>query len=158
MDAFDDTEYHLIMATDGLPLLDALGRSGHRVTEPRRAVAGFIAAREGHFTAADLVADARARRVGIGRATVFRALDLFTELGFVERLELPSGDHAYVPCEPSHHHHVVCSRCGRTTDVDDCGMAAVAGEAARRTGYRISSHRLELFGLCPSCATADGTA
>jgi len=132
-------------------MIDALDRAGHRVTEPRRAVATLIADRAGHFTAADLVVDARARRLGIGRATIFRSLELFTELSVVERLELPTGEHAYVPCEPIHHHHVICSRCGRTAEVGDCGMTAVATEVGRRTGYRIETHRLELFGLCPAC-------
>ncbi len=158
MDGSNDTQYHLGMASATAQLLDALDRTGRRLTEPRLALAGLIAAREGHFTAADLVADAHARRLGIGRATIFRALELFTELNVVERLELPTGEHAYVPCEPRHHHHVVCSRCGRTDEVDDCGMTGVAQEVARRTGYRIDTHRLELFGLCPACATPDGPA
>ncbi len=143
-----------MVASDAIPLLDALGRSGHRLTVPRRAVAGLIAAREGHFTAAELAADARSHRLRIGRATIFRALELFTELNVVERLELPSGDHAYVPCRPRHHHHVICSRCGRTSEVGDCGMTAVADEVARRTGYRIDTHWLEMFGVCQVCAAS----
>ena len=133
------------------PLIVALDRAGFRVTEPRRTVAELIADREGHFTAADLVDDARQRRLGVGRATIFRALELFTEMGLVERLDLPDGEHAYVPCEPIHHHHVVCSACGQGVEVEDCGMAAVAGEVARRTGFDIQAHRLELYGLCPAC-------
>ncbi len=136
---------------DATPLIDAMDRAGIRLTQPRRAVATLIADRGGHFTANDLVADARARRFGIGRATVFRSLELLAEVNLVERLDLPSGTHAYVSCEPAHHHHVVCSRCARSTEVDDCGMSAVAQEVARRTGYRIDEHRLELFGLCPDC-------
>jgi Fe2+ or Zn2+ uptake regulation protein len=114
-------------------------------------VAELIAARNGHFTAADLMADVRAHRLGIGRATVFRALDLLLELGVLERLDLPNGDHAYVGCEPSHHHHVVCGRCGRATDIADAGLTAVVDDIETRTGYRIDRHRLELFGLCPAC-------
>ena len=133
------------------PLLDALSEAGVRRSEPRRAVAELIASRDGHFTARELVDDAAGRRLGVGRATVFRALELFADLRLVERLDLPSGEHAYVVCEPVHHHHVVCSRCGRSTEVEDCGMSAVAREVARRTGYRIERHRLELFGICPDC-------
>lgn len=140
--------------TDQDPLLSALDHAGYRVTAPRRAVTELIADRSGHFTAADLVADARARRLGIGRATIFRALDLFEDLGVVERLDLPTGEHAYVPCEPVHHHHVICTRCGRTDDVDDAGIQAVTTEIGRRTGFQIDTHRLELFGLCPACARA----
>jgi Fur family ferric uptake transcriptional regulator len=128
-----------------------LGAAGYRLTSARRSVAALIAARDGHFTAADLVEDARSRRPGLGRATVFRTLDLLADLRAVERLDLPTGEHAYVACETSHHHHVVCESCGRSQDVDDAGLRAVVRDIARRTGYRIDDHRLELFGRCPSC-------
>jgi Fe2+ or Zn2+ uptake regulation protein len=132
------------------PLVAALDRAGYRLTEPRRAVAELIIAREGHFSAADLIDDARARRLGIGRATVFRALDLFTELSVLERLDLPSGEHAYVPCEPAgHHHHMVCSGCGRVTEIEEVGLALE--DVQRRTGWHVESHRLELYGRCPRC-------
>jgi Fe2+ or Zn2+ uptake regulation protein len=135
------------------PLVDALERGGYRVTEPRRAVVELIVAREGHFSAANLIADARARRLGVGRATIFRALDLFTALNVLERLDLPSGEHAYVPCEPvGHHHHLVCSACGRVADVEEVGLALE--DVQRRTGWQVESHRLELYGRCPVCQVA----
>ncbi len=133
------------------PIIDALDHAGYRLTEPRRVVAGLIAEQTGHFTAPDLEDVVRDRRLGISRATLFRALDLLTELGLVERLDLPTGEHAYVPCARSHHHHVVCSVCGRTAEVEDCGVAEAVSEVGRRSGYRIDSHRLELFGLCRRC-------
>jgi len=146
-------------AMDGSnPIVVALDHAGYRLTGPRRAVADLIAEHDGHFTAAELETAARDRRLGISRATLFRALDLLTELGVVERLDLPSGEHAYVPCARAHHHHLICSRCGRATEVEDCGVAEAVGEIARRSGYRIDSHRLELFGLCRHCqakTTAD---
>jgi Fur family transcriptional regulator, ferric uptake regulator len=136
---------------DPTAVLDALERAGFRRTVPRRALAELISAQIGHFTAADLVRAARAARVGVGRATVFRTLEALDQLGLIERLDLPSGEHAYVACERSHHHHVVCSRCGRTSEIDDAGLKAVVHQIARRTGYRVDEHRLELFGLCPAC-------
>ena len=137
---------------DPLPLTNALDEAGYYVTEPRRVVAEMVADRGDHFTALDLVGEAKRRRLGVGRATVFRALELFEELGLVERLDLPNGEHAYVVCEPAHHHHVVCQRCGQATEIEDCGMDAVAREIKARTGYVVDSHRVELFGLCPDCA------
>ncbi len=139
---------------DATPFLAALGQAGHRLTEPRRDVAHLIAGQAGHFTAADLVAEARGRELGVGRATVFRTLEVLSELGVVERIDLPNGEHAYLACEGVHHHHVVCKRCGRSRDVDDAGLRAVVRDVARRTGYRIDDHRLELFGLCPDCQNA----
>ena len=136
------------------PVDAALGRAGYRATAARRAVVDLIVGREGHFTAADLVDAARARGLGIGRATIFRTLDVLADLRAVERLDLPSGEHAYVACEPVHHHHVVCSRCGRSSDADDAGLRAVVRDIERQTGYRIEEHRLELFGLCSACQAA----
>ncbi|MEA2610434.1 MAG: Fur family transcriptional regulator, ferric uptake regulator [Chloroflexota bacterium] len=136
------------------PIMTALDRAGYRLTEPRRALAALIADQEGHFTAAELVAAARARRLGVGRATVFRTLELLEVIGAVERIDLPTGEHAYVGCEPAHHHHVVCSRCGRTSEIDDAGLRSVVREVARQTGYRVDEHRLELFGVCPACLAA----
>ena len=133
------------------PIVQALDAGGYRMTGPRRALAELISEYDGHFTAADLEARASERRLGISRATLFRVLDLLTELRVVERLDLPTGEHAYVPCQRDHHHHVICSRCGRTTEVEDHGVREALDEIARHTGYRIDSHRLELFGLCRHC-------
>jgi Fur family transcriptional regulator, ferric uptake regulator len=136
---------------DSTPLMTALDDAGYRLTAPRRSLAALIAEQAGHFTAAELVTAAHERRLGVGRATVFRTLEVLAEIGAVERLDLPSGEHAYVGCDPAHHHHVVCSRCGRSTEIDDAGLRSVVGDVARQTGYRVDTHRLELFGVCPAC-------
>jgi Fur family ferric uptake transcriptional regulator len=140
------------------PIVRALDQAGYRLTAPRRALAGLIVEHDGHFSASDLAAAARDRRIGVSRATLFRALDLLVELGVVERLDLPNGEHAYVECAPAHHHHhVVCSRCGRTAEVDDSGLAEAVREIARSSGFRIDTHRLELFGLCRPCQSRTGS-
>ena len=137
-------------------IVGALERAGYQATPNRRLVAELVAATGGHFTAADLLERGRRKRVNIGRATVFRALELLTSLHVVERLDLPSGSHAYVVCDPNeHHHHLVCSTCGRSEDVADGELARLVDEIGRRHGFRIEAHRLELFGICPDCQAAN---
>ena len=133
------------------PLLGAIERSSERLTAPRRRVAELIGRRQGHFTSGELLADAEASGPAVGRATVFRTLELFTQLGLLERLDLPSGEHAYVACAPRHHHHVVCSSCGATANVPDLGLSTVLNAAGSATGFVIDEHRLELYGTCPRC-------
>ena len=136
-------------------IIRALERAGYQATPNRRLVAQVVASTDGHFTAADLLERGRRERVTIGRATVFRALDLLTTLRVVERLDLPSGTHAYVLCDPDqHHHHLICSSCGRSEDVADGELPALIERIGRRSGYQIEAHRLELFGTCPRCAKA----
>ena len=134
--------------------LVAMEQAGCRLTEPRRVVADLVARREGHFTAAEIVNEARRRQPGLGRATVFRALDLFTSLGLVERVDLPEGDHAYVTCDRRHHHHAICTGCGRSLDLTDMGLTEVLHDAGNRLGFQITDHRLELFGRCAACQAA----
>jgi Fur family transcriptional regulator, ferric uptake regulator len=133
------------------PIVHALDDAGYRLTGPRVALAELISSQDGHFTASDLAAIAKERHVGVSRATLFRALDVMVDVGAVERLDLPTGEHAYVSCAGPHHHHVVCSRCGRTSEVDDAGLNDAVREIERASGYRIDTHRLELFGLCRHC-------
>ena len=139
---------------DAATIVEGLEGAGYRLTSPRRALADLIGGRRGHFTAEDLLGESRRRRLGVTRATVFRSLEVLAELGLVERLDLPSGEHAFVACEPAHHHHIVCSSCGRSTEVEDHGLEAVAAAMGRESGYRGDAHRLELFGLCPACRSA----
>lgn len=136
---------------DATAIVGALEGAGYRLTSPRRALARLIATRAGHFTAEELLRESRRGRLGVGRATIFRSLDVLADLGIVERVDLPGGAHAFVACEPTHHHHVVCSSCGRTTGAPDLGLEQVAAAIGRETGFRVMSHRLELFGLCPDC-------
>ena len=136
---------------DAQAIVGSLEAAGYRLTSPRRALAGLIASRRGHFTAEELLEESRRGRLGLGRATIFRSLDVLAQLGVVERLDLPSGEHAFVACEPAHHHHVVCSSCGRSTGVSDHGLERIASDVGRETGYQVVGHRLELFGLCPAC-------
>jgi len=137
-------------------IVQALEGAGYQATPNRRLVADLVAATGGHFTAADVLERARRERIHIGRATVFRALDLLVSLHVVERLDLPSGAHAYVLCDPAeHHHHLDCSGCGRSEDVADGELARLVDEIGQRNGYRIESHRLELFGRCRECASGE---
>jgi Fur family transcriptional regulator, ferric uptake regulator len=152
-----ETRYHLATVPSPTSVRIALDDAGYRLTGARRSIAELIAGRSGPFTAADLAADARRRRRSVGRATIFRTLDVLTELRLVERIDLPSGEHAYLACEPAHHHHVVCSSCGRSRDVDDAGWRSVVQDIEARTGYRIDDHRLELFGRCPGCQSEDAS-
>lgn len=140
---------------DAGTILGAFEAAGYRLTSPRRALARLVASQDGHFSADELLTESRRARLGVTRATIFRSLDVLADLGVVERLDLPTGEHAFVACEPMHHHHIVCSSCGRSTGVADHGLEAVAASIGRETGYRVDSHRLELFGRCPDCQEQD---
>jgi Fur family ferric uptake transcriptional regulator len=128
-----------------------LDQAGARMTGPRRRLAALVGRQDGPFSASDLLAAAQRDGLGVGRATVFRTLGLLEAQGAVERIDLPSGDHAYVVCARGHHHHAVCVECGRVTDLPEIEVGLDLAELERRSGFEIEAHRLELFGRCPAC-------
>jgi Fur family ferric uptake transcriptional regulator len=138
--------------------LARLEKAGYRLTGQRRTVLEEIVRRTVPFTSADLWATIQERAPGIGRATVFRTLDLVTRLGVVQRIhDDPEGGrcHAYLACEPTHHHHLICNGCGSVTDfADDPTLEALVRAVEQRTAFRVEGHRLELLGRCPACQAA----
>jgi Fur family transcriptional regulator, ferric uptake regulator len=120
----------------------------YRVTAPRRQILESIAARSGQFTAESLADELRPD--GIGRATVFRTIDLLVHLGVLHRLH-GTTCHTYVACGPAHHHHVICSSCDRVLEIEGCGVDDQMRRVAQATGFAIDEHRLEFIGRCAAC-------
>jgi Fe2+ or Zn2+ uptake regulation protein len=136
-----------------MPLtLDALERrvagSGHRITGPRRALLASMQRLGDHFTAEQLAAAAP----DVGRATVFRTLRLLQQIGSVCQVILDDGTLEYRLTSGGHHHHIVCSDCGAVDDFSNADIEELLGGLARRTGFAIEAHRLELYGRCARCS------
>jgi Fur family ferric uptake transcriptional regulator len=139
-------------ALDADHLLDHLAARGYRMTGPRRQIVATLVER-GSMTAQELYDTLRQAGSGIGRATVFRTLELLSQLGAVERVHRPDGCHSYVPARPGHHHHLICSDCGTVLEFSDCQLDGLLAGLAERTAFRIDGHWLEVFGLCQDCQT-----
>lgn len=93
----------------------------------------------------------------VGRATVFRTIRLLVELDAICRVPLEDGSVRYrLRGREEHHHHLVCTNCGDMTDFAGCDLGALTAELGKRTAYEITSHRLELYGICPSCRGGEG--
>ena len=147
-------------ATHYSTTLGSLVSSRHAFTQSHRAEAldgrlppdraspcrrGLIAEHDGHFTAGRARDSREGSSAGDRRATLFSGSDLLTELGVGERLDLPTGEHAYVHARRLIT-SVICSRCGRATDVEDSGVAEAVPRSPHRSGYRIDSQRSSCSG------------
>ena len=124
-----------------------LARGGYRLTGPRRVLLDAMQDLGDHFVADDVVAAAPS----VGRATVFRTMRLLQELGVVCQVVLDDGATAYRLASSGHHHHLVCSDCGAVSDFASGDVEELLAGIARRTGYQIDAHRLEVYGRCAAC-------
>jgi Fur family ferric uptake transcriptional regulator len=129
-------------------MLRQLASAGNRLTGSRATVVRQVAAREGTVTAEQLVAELQPR--GIGRATVYRTLELLERRGLLARMHL-DGYHGYTVCDAGHHHHLLCRYCGRVTTVDASGVEAEIQKLAAALDFQMDTHTLEFSGVCRTC-------
>lgn len=130
-------------------ILARLESIGLRQTAPRRAVVEAVCARDASFTTQDIADELTDR--GIGRATVFRAIATLQELGYLSRLHVGEECHRYTLCEPTHHHHLVCTSCGQVFPFESCTVEEEAEAAAERLGFAIRGHHVDVYGQCAVC-------
>ncbi|MGQ9909115.1 MAG: Fur family transcriptional regulator [Candidatus Flexifilum sp.] len=134
------------------PRAQRLRESGHKLTHARLTVLEVLEQSNGHITSAELVERVSQVDSSIGRASVFRALDLFTRLSLVRPTYIDSSvTPTYVLMPDGHHHHIICTQCGRVIEFEDCDLQCLADQLEERLGVRLTGHLLEFYGLCPDC-------
>lgn len=131
-------------------VLTVLDSHGYRLTAPRRAVVAAVLGRTRPFSAEHLVDELPA----IGRATVYRTLEILASVDMLTRLLQPGGHPAYVVGQPGHRHHLVCSECGSVVSFTRCPVDDLVRDLSRDTEFAIHGHHLEVFGVCPRCQVA----
>lgn len=137
-------------------VLQQLAEHGHPATTPRKHIIACFLHRQEAVTAADLYTQLRAQGSGIGLVTIYRTLDLLVATGLAHVVlseDAPQQERHFVPCGlgDRHHHHIICTACGRSQEITDCRLSALEADVASRSGYQIDRHALTLFGLCPGC-------
>jgi len=129
---------------------------GTRVRGTRQAEA-LSAALDGlsdFCSAQQIYAELRRRGDSIGLTTVYRHLQVLSEDGRVDTIRDPGGETLYRRCRSNaHHHHLTCRACGRSVEVEGRAVERWAGEVAAQAGFTEVGHTVELFGVCPQCAS-----
>jgi Fur family ferric uptake transcriptional regulator len=152
-DALVDPAAAALIDADAIARL--LAAHDYRLTGPRRAVVAAVVNYARPFTAEQVVADVERLAANIGRATVYRTLEILASLDVLKRVHLADGRSAYVAGAPGHRHHLVCSRCGAVVAFSACPIDQLARDLSRDTDFAIEGHLLEVFGLCPACRAGD---
>jgi len=134
------------------PRLNRLREAGYKLTTARATVLTVIETHEGHMTSAEVLEAVAGRDASIGRASVFRTLDLLTRLAII-RPTYTSGSATphYVLMPDGHHHHIVCVQCNQTIEFEDCGLGVLGERLESEFGVKLTGHLLEFYGICTDC-------
>ena len=125
---------------------------GLKQSSQRKEVLWTFLKTEKHLTADELHRLVKKKIPAIGIATVYRTLKLLKESGLGREIKLEDGitryEHLY---NHEHHDHLVCSGCGSLTEVLDPEIEKLQDKLARKHGFKIDSHKLEIYGTCKQC-------
>jgi Fur family ferric uptake transcriptional regulator len=141
-----------------LDLRPRLSAAGERVTRQRLLIAEALEAADEQLSAQELYDRLRPEHPELGRATVFRVLEALVSVGAARRLERPGHVYAYVSCDPAHHHHLVCTVCGRVEEIGERFVAELTESVAQRYGFDIDDATLDFYGRCSACRAASPDA
>jgi len=130
--------------------IKTLKQKGLKLTPQRKLIIDAIHETEAHLTAEEIIAHVQARIPEVHKSTIYRTLELLEGAGCVFKSEL--GDHSiYHHAEEGHHHHLVCSRCGKTIECDEDLFTSVEGSLVEKYGFRVDFNHLVMSGLCEEC-------
>ncbi|WP_295312976.1 Fur family transcriptional regulator [Roseobacter sp.] len=120
---------------------------GLRMTGQRRVIAKVLEDSDDHPDVEELYARASAVDAGISIATVYRTVKLFEEAGILDKLEFGDGRARYEDAERDHHDHLIDMNSGEVIEFVDAEIEDLQDRIARKLGYELRGHRLELYGV-----------
>ncbi len=136
-----------------LILTSALRTQGHKITKNRTAILEFLSNQDQPIAADEILAHIQSEHHDVNKTTIYRELFFLLENNFIDEIELGDGKKRYeIVLNRPHHHHIVCINCKKITDIPlEKELEGIEKDIEKTTGYTLSSHMLEFFGLCKSC-------
>lgn len=134
------------------PRLQRLRDGGYKLTNARVAVMTAIERSGGHLTSTQIIEAVEQIDSSIGRASIFRTLDLLTSLAIIRPTYIDSSmTPAYVLMPDGHHHHIICTRCHRVIEFEQCELGPLTARLEKQYGCVLTGHLLEFYGICAEC-------
>ncbi len=132
-------------------IVHKLGELGYRLTPQRLMVVKAVEEADSHISTEEIYLQVRARYAHMNISTVYRTLELLSELGLVTETDMGDGRVRYHSIWKGHHHHLVCEKCGTIIDVEESMLTPLWNGIGQRYGFEINMKHLALFGLCGKC-------
>jgi Fur family ferric uptake transcriptional regulator len=132
---------------------------GLKATRQREEILNIFLNSSGHKNLAQIYAQVAKKNPKIGYTTVYRTMRLLTRLGLATQRRFVDGETRYEPAsEGRHHDHLICLDCGKIIEFEDQTLEALQNRIAQHHRFKISHHRMELYGRCEECNRKKRTA
>ena len=131
--------------------LEKLKTRGLRITKVRRQLVEYILDRPDHWTIQDLAEAVMRDLPGVGIATIYRTVNLLVETGSLTRTIVDRGVARFEVTPQEHHDHLSCVLCGKIVEFENAQIEKLQEKIAEDFGFKLTDHRMELFGECKDC-------
>jgi len=130
-----------------------LREQGLPVTQQREAVAEVVFASPGHLSVEDIEAALKGEGERIGKATIYRTMEILVRSGLVEEHDFGEGFKRYEHLfgQQPMHEHLICTHCSKVIEFQSPEVVRLQEETARFHGFLPTRHRLEIYGICADC-------
>ena len=128
-------------------IIERCEANGLRMTEQRRTIARVLEEADDHPDVEELYTRASGVDPNISLATVYRTVKLFEESGILEKLDFRDGRARYEDADREHHDHLIDVNSGEVIEFVDAEIEALQEKIARKLGYELKGHRMELYGV-----------
>ncbi len=149
------SENHQLFALQDLR--GKLYERGYKMTPQRKQILQIFVEHPEHLSAEDVYGILREQDSEIGLATVYRALDLLSELGILVKIDFGDGCARYElnTADPNvhHHHHLICVKCKKVIEFEDDLLDNLEATISKKSGFQILNHEVKFFGYCKDCQT-----
>jgi Fur family ferric uptake transcriptional regulator len=131
--------------------LEKLKSRGLRITKVRRQLVEYILDKNDHWSIQDLAESAMKDLPGVGIATIYRTVNLLVETGSLTRTIVDRGLARFEVTPQEHHDHLSCVLCGKIVEFENAQIEKLQEKIAEDFGFKLTDHRMELFGECKDC-------
>jgi len=135
---------------------DTLKSNSYKLTPQRKAVMRVLNNSKTHLTPAKVYDQVKKRYPKYSLVTIYRTLNILAELGLICEVRTGGNSKSYVAGNQEVHGHLICTECGRVMDFTDYDLDDVLKKTSEASGYDITDHRLDLYGICPECLKRKG--
>jgi Fur family peroxide stress response transcriptional regulator len=135
-------------------IIAKLRQKNHKLTPQRLAIVKVLVESRTHPSVEEIYERLQPQFPTMSLATVYRTVMLIKSLNEVLELGFADGSNRYDGNKPYPHPHLVCVNCKRIIDPELVGFEDLTREVASASGFKILTHRLDFFGVCPDCQIA----
>lgn len=126
---------------------------GCKLTKQRKIIIDALIENPGHHTAEEIFDFVKNKNSKMNFSTIYRNLELLTNHEIIDKLSIKDGVSHYELNGVSHHHHVICTKCGKMTQIDMCPYAEHnVAEKIKEMNFKPIKHKFEIYGFCDRCS------